>query len=280
MYSLIPFFKEFTFVEVLKKVKEIGFAGIQFMGGNFFGYEADELKALMEEIGLAPFSCHYSDEQITLDNIRFAQKLGLQAMSHADSLMFRTREEVITLAKRLNELGKQCYDHGMKFSFHNHSDELRMDNGEHLLCVLMDNTAPEYVHFELDIGWTTVGGADPVKIITQHPKRFHTIHFKEALYIPEEGFMDALLADAGEKAKAKGLNIFGSITDQAALDMKSMDMLNWNGKLGTGIIDWKSVTDAAEEQGCAGYISEREYDYLNGNIYQCLKDDFDYMSSL
>lgn len=58
---------------------------------------------------------------------------------------------------------------------------------------------------------------------------------------------------------------------------------NWNGALGTGIIDWKLLAKAADAQGCEAYISEREYYHIpgsDGTNASCAKLDYDFLRSL
>ena len=40
-------------------------------------------------------------------------------------------------------------------------------------------TDPELVTFELDCGWVTVGGADPVAYLHKYPKRISMLHIKD-----------------------------------------------------------------------------------------------------
>ena len=57
----------------------------------------------------------------------------------------------------------------------------------------------------------------------------------------------------------------------------------WNGKLGTGIIDWRALVDACEAQGTEAYVSEREYyGYEGGNNdpIRCAEDDYNFLRSL
>ena len=50
------------FKESLKKVADIGYAGVEFAGSNYGNLPAAELKAYMKEIGLEPLSSHVGYE--------------------------------------------------------------------------------------------------------------------------------------------------------------------------------------------------------------------------
>ena len=45
--------------------------------------------------------------------------------------------------------------------------------------ILINNTDPEYVVFQLDCGWASAAGVDPVEYINAHAGRFAAIHVKE-----------------------------------------------------------------------------------------------------
>ena len=44
---------------------------------------------------------------------------------------------------------------------------------------LMKRTDPKLVVFEMDCGWVSAGGHDPVKYLSKSPERFPLLHVKD-----------------------------------------------------------------------------------------------------
>jgi len=83
------------------------------------------------------------------------------------------------VAEAFNKAGEDCKKLGLKFGYHNHEYEFESDQGEVLYDVLMDNTDPELVHMELDLGWVIVGGKKPLDYFEKYPGRFPLWHLKD-----------------------------------------------------------------------------------------------------
>ena len=45
--------------------------------------------------------------------------------------------------------------------------------------MLVAETTPEYVTFEMDVFWFVHGGADPVAYLQKYPDRFQLVHLKD-----------------------------------------------------------------------------------------------------
>jgi sugar phosphate isomerase/epimerase len=62
---------------------------------------------------------------------------------------------------------------------HNHANEFRVVDGQRLYEILLAETDPHLVDFELDIGWAEVGGADARQLFADNPRRFPVLHVKD-----------------------------------------------------------------------------------------------------
>lgn len=78
-----------------------------------------------------------------------------------------------------NIAGEKCGKSGMKFGFHNHTSEFQMIDGQIPYDILLTNTDPKLVTFELDLCWITAGGQSAVDYINKYPKRFELWHMKD-----------------------------------------------------------------------------------------------------
>ncbi len=94
----------------------------------------------------------------------------------------RTVEDVKQEAARYNRVGKVAAKYGIKLLRHNHTVEfIRCADADTLpYTILLAETDPELVAFQLDIGWACVAGQNPVQLFQQHPGRFPLWHVKDA----------------------------------------------------------------------------------------------------
>ncbi|WP_328862411.1 sugar phosphate isomerase/epimerase family protein [Streptomyces sp. NBC_00306] len=63
--------------------------------------------------------------------------------------------------------------------FHNHGLDHEVVEGENLYDILLKETDPHLVGFELDVYWAAKGGADPRSLFVRHRRRFPALHVKD-----------------------------------------------------------------------------------------------------
>lgn len=84
------------------------------------------------------------------------------------------------LAERLNAAGKKLKEEGISLLYHNHNCELqKVDKNRTAYDVIVENTDPEYVNFELDTYWFTDGGADVEAIMEKLGNRMVMWHIND-----------------------------------------------------------------------------------------------------
>lgn len=166
------------FLKILEKVKEIGFDGVEFAG--FGGCEPEVIKAKLDELGLTAVGCHMGVENFSPENIaetiRIAKALGMKYVGTGGAA-HSTREEVDELVKIFsyaNEIGEK---EGIKFYYHNHTEEFEIDfDGR--LC--MDCIA-DGAYLELDTYWSYCGGADNYTYIKDNTDKIILLHIKDGI---------------------------------------------------------------------------------------------------
>ena len=67
----------------------------------------------------------------------------------------------------------------MAFSYHNHDHEFVEVDGETAFDLLAAATT-DIVGFEVDCGWVTVGGVDPVSLLDRLGERVSLVHISDA----------------------------------------------------------------------------------------------------
>lgn len=283
VYSMIRTFPE-GLIDALKYFSETGYDGVELIGNNTEGLSIPEFKALLDELNLKVAAVHGIGGA---EDMEFAKALGVSYISTDIHPKTRTREEILGFCEELNNLGKKCREHGLKPVLHNHADEFGWIAGEEgqtrIYDLLLSHTDPALLGFELDVGWAALTGADFIGYICGNPGRFPLIHVKECSRLaatPEdlEHFPRRIFHDGLQKDPLTGVPI---LTEEEKADL--YETRNWNTGLGTGIINWRALVDAADAQGCSAYISEREYYHYpgsNGTAACCVKLDYDFLRGL
>jgi len=151
-----------------------------------------------------------------------------------------------------------------------HAAETALDSSrrtDRVIDVLMRETDPEYVSFELDAGWCAAAGFDPIAFVEQYSGRVKLIHIKESSrVVGPQPPMDFSTLPKDEN----GAPIF---SDELKKTMEELDRINC--RAGEGLVDWKALKEAADQNGCQAYIVEREYS-VSGNRLNDLKADLEY----
>jgi sugar phosphate isomerase/epimerase len=136
------------------------------------------------------------------------------------------------LAAQLNGWGRALATGGLRFGLHTHGMEFRpLHNGtnETAFDVLMRETDPALVSFEMDVFWVRFGGADPVALLKKYPGRWSALHLKDMRVGALTGKFDSRLSPA---------------TDRVAV--------------GSGVFDWPVLLRAAAQAGVTHYFLEDE----------------------
>lgn len=260
--------------EKLKATAEIGYAGVEFAG--YGDLSATEMKALLQKYDLEAVSSHVGANAI-VENLPYMAELGAKMM-FVPSHPFANKAEALEFAELLNKLGKEASKYGMKIGFHNHTSEFFVDEGKPILDYVIENTDPEYVSFELDCGWASAAGLNPVEYINKHAGRFIAVHVKEnsKVFGPDKP------RSAKEEFKRPDWKLDENGRPIIPDEIKKMfeERMKSDVPTGTGIVDWKAVKAAAEAQGCHTFIVEREWSYNEPqDRIQCLREDFTYLKN-
>ena len=74
-------------------------------------------------------------------------------------------------AEQFNTIGAKVSAAGLKFGYHNHTMEFHKTDGVVPYDELLRLTDPAHVTMEMDCGWVTVGGANPIDYLRKYPTR-------------------------------------------------------------------------------------------------------------
>lgn len=173
------------FKGTLQQISDMGFDGVEF-AGDFGPYKDDAqgLKAYLDGLGLKVSAAHIPFTAFDSDNfeqsVAFYRALGTDTLIVAWDERAWNTEKVNSLIADLNTLFFKLKAEGFKFGFHNHAKEFNQHKGATFWDHIARSTPEDFV-LQLDIGWVTFAGKNPVTYIERYPGRTLTTHIKAKL---------------------------------------------------------------------------------------------------
>lgn len=256
-----------SLLEKIKAAGEMGYSGVEFARG-YEEIPVEDVQKALDEAGVKAVSAHVAFNFMEQD-LPYLAKLGVKYVA-CPMAAFNTIEEAKETAEDLNKFGQLAKQYGITIGYHNHTGEFYQVDGKYLMDVLMENTDPETVAFEIDCGWASAAGIDPVAYIQQHAGRIAAIHIKENGAV--------IGADKPASRYDPPMKFELDADGKPIIPPEFIKMMQEREKLnvpqGTGIVDWKAVKAAADAQRDGVlYVVEREASYGGKDRITCLKED-------
>jgi sugar phosphate isomerase/epimerase len=183
---------ERDFEGTLARVAQIGYKEVEFAG--YFNHPAADVRAMLDRHGLTAPAVHTGS--VAPD----AWKASLEAanvIGHKYIVVpWIPEERRLTLdsykrvAEEFNRAAATARDAGVQFGYHNHDFEFKRLEGRLPFDVLLENTDPKLVQYEIDLYWITKGGQDPLEYFARWPGRIPLVHVKDSLGAPEHKMVD------------------------------------------------------------------------------------------
>jgi len=243
----------------LKQLRKIGFGVVESAG--FGKLSAKQFRQLLDDAGLACPSAHLgfdpNDLGAALDDANalgaaYATSGSLDALvkvaNPATTLAKQamSREEAMQTAELANRFGAAAKRAGLQYVYHNHAREFAdLGGGAIGYDILLRETHPELVKFEIDCGWMIFAGHDPITYFNKYPNRFPLIHVKD--FLPDS-------------------------------DKSTGTMLG--AELGHGVVDYKPIFAAAAKAGLQHYFVEQEGPFARMSQLQAAQVDYDYLHAM
>ena len=226
-----------------------------FSGSGFFGLTVQQVKKILDDNGLSTPSMHTG--LITLEN-KMAEMAEAANVLGTKYVILPSAETQANLdgykrqAEQFNKIGESAAKHGLRFAYHNHGNGLKEMDGQVPMELIIEQTDPKLVFFQMDVYWTMAGGVDPVAYLDKYPGRYRLMHVKDM--IKKVHFS----GDGGDPKQ--WIELFPYLTDA-----------------GSGVFDWTSILSHAKKSGVEHYVVERD---LAPNPEESLKKAFQYLSQL
>lgn len=180
LYSLRFEFKK-DVPGTLAKLKQWGITEVEV--SSYYGSTAKEFKKLLDKAGLKCTSMIVGYDkllnnpaEVIADARLFGAKyVGIGWIPHEKPFSKVHAEKAVA---DFNSFGEKLKKAGIRFFYHPHGYEFNTADGN-LMDLLLSQTKPELVTFQLDVFWATHGGADPLAYLKNYPGRFELMHLKE-----------------------------------------------------------------------------------------------------
>jgi sugar phosphate isomerase/epimerase len=178
----------------LAEVAAIGYREVEFAG--YFSRTPQQIRAILAANGLTSPSTHIGLPEIRADvaraiadaHARGHSFITVPSLDRADS---GSSDNLKRTAAAFNTIGAEAKSAGLRVGFHNHDAEFRpLPDGRIPLDLLLEETDPALVAFELDIFWATKAGVDPLAYFARFPGRFVMTHVKDSSGPPDHRMVE------------------------------------------------------------------------------------------
>lgn len=159
-----------------------------FDGKTFFGKSPKEFKAMLAASHLTAPSGHYGMPDSVVEGNTDAWKAIVEAAAIMGNKyvtipytndQYRKGDGLKKYIQAINTAAELTRKAGMKLAYHNHDFEFKKNNDEQFLEVMLSQTDPSLVDFELDLYWVVYAGENPVDWFKKYPGRFTMWHVKD-----------------------------------------------------------------------------------------------------
>lgn len=171
----------------LERVAKIGYNSVEAAGynvadGTFYGMAPKAFAELLNGLGMSFNSSH------TVFELDSAEKVIADAASAGAKYIiypflpdkFRSNlDGWKATAEKFNKIGEIAKKNGIQFGYHNHAFEFDKMEDQIPYDLLVSQTDPSLVTFEMDLYWVTKGGYNPVDYFKKYPGRFQLWHVKD-----------------------------------------------------------------------------------------------------
>ncbi|HEY9225732.1 MAG TPA: sugar phosphate isomerase/epimerase [Gemmatimonadaceae bacterium] len=206
----------------LAQLGKIGYKEIEFAG--YYNRPPTEVRDILKANGLTAPSTHVGVNVIeqTPDKLFEESRIVGHEWITVPSLPSgpkATVDDWKRIADQFNRAAAHVKEAGFRFAFHNHNAEFKKIGDAVPLEILIKETDPALVSYEMDIYWVVNGGGNPLDLIARYPGRFKMLHVKDSAGPPDHKMVEVGAGTIDFKtifAKAKGIEHYFVEHDQPA----------------------------------------------------------------
>lgn len=238
-----------------QRLAAMGYRAVELVG--YHGHTPAQLRKAADETGLVFTSIHLDDRAIGRteeDTRRIAADLDVLDVTNVVLPTFIWPSDIVRkpdeafpdwLARAVAEKGRSLWEdtadllnsrgralraEGLRLAYHNHNVEFAPVAGTTGWEIILAETDPAFVDFEVDAGWVAAAGLDPIAFVKGLEGRVRQMHVKDIKPSTKSNF--AFRQDPAE--------------------------------VGRGMIDWPRLLPAAYAAGITQFYVEQEPPFPNG----------------
>lgn len=217
----------------MKQLADMGYKYFEsYSKDPFWGMAPKDANAYLGDIGVKMVSTHLGLSDTNEEMIAKCAEGGLKYVICPAIGMQPSADAWKQKAEAFTKNGEICKKYGLSYGYHNHAYSFQNANGIKGQRILLENTDPSIVCFELDMCWSEAAGENSIEHLKQYGNRYELCHIKQ-------------LATKDPKPQQ---------TD-----------------LASGIIDYKGLLRAAKDSGIKYFLVEQE-EYPVGPIESMKSD--------
>ena len=174
-------------IGTLERIRAVGYDSVEFAAPLSSDFNA--LGARMREIGLDCPAAHIglADMRDRPDDVlRMAKALGCRYI--VLPFVAPEQRDWPSVIATLTAFARGARDEGYRVAYHHHDFEFDAAGGFRPFDVLVADTDPALVNFELDVYWLKKGGEDPKAVVERLGSRVKLMHLKD--YLPDGSMTD------------------------------------------------------------------------------------------
>ena len=165
-------------LDILGKVKELGFDGVEFAG--YFGLPAEQLRARCDELGLTVVGSHLGLDDFREENLEktlaYGKALGAKYLG-VGGAPHSTYEEAKSTGDVLGAASVEARKMGMDTYYHNHTEEFAdLKDGKNAMDIISEGCL-----LELDMYWSFCAGINNYDYLNAHKDKIALVHIKDGV---------------------------------------------------------------------------------------------------
>ncbi|GAC1558724.1 MAG: sugar phosphate isomerase/epimerase [Herpetosiphon sp.] len=166
----------------LRRLSAMGYTAVEFAG--YGGVPIRDIRSALDDNGLRAIANHVQLKDLEERRAGAIEELAILGCSYAvvpsvPADRRQTTDQVRTFAEFLNRSGEQCRAAGLQFGYHNHAFEFAPLGDTTMFDILVAETDPALVGFELDVYWAEYAGVDALALIQRLTGRVPLLHVKD-----------------------------------------------------------------------------------------------------
>ncbi len=234
------------FEGTLKAIADMGYEYVEFAG--YYGHTAEEIKAILDKLGLKCISAHqgldfYDDDPDAAAEFLKAFGVKYSVIPWYEKDKLAGSDEWEASAARFNKIAEVLDKHGMRLGYHNHDFEFDKVDGKYIHDYIFEAVPAMYP--ELDTCWVHYAGLEPAEKIREFAGKVEIVHLKDFVAKRLAGGPAYALIDANG-------NEIKTTREDNGFAFRP---------LGQGRQDFGKILEACEEAGTEIVIVEQDQTY-------------------